>query len=226
MNPFRFSLAKLFGGIVLVALGLAALVGATPFWANVAFTATLGVLLVAPGGVVYRVGARRAFWVGFLILGWSYLAFAFGPWLRPHVSNRLATTQALTYLHGKVARFEAEPRHIGSRILWFRSDGSVYLDGSRIGRTELEAELDLRTKVRDVVEVYSDPGYTVPRDSTRALEGIQTKKRVFFYPVQRATSVPAYDDFEQVGHSLFALLFTFLGGLVTCFFHATRERTS
>lgn len=223
MNHFRFSLARLFGAVVLLAAGLAALVGATPIWANSTFTVTLGILLLAVGGVVYRDGARRAFWLGFLVLGWSYLAFAFGPWFRPNLSDRLATTQALAALHGQVARFETPKQSARARVLWFRSDGSIYLDGQAIGSTDLRAELDLRTKAQDFVEMFSDPGYTVPERHLRAVSVVQLKKPIVFKGFEMAVSSPAFDDFEQVGHSLFALLFAFLGGLITRCFYATRE---
>lgn len=69
MNTLRFSLARMLGAVVLIALGLAALVNAAAWWVSVAFSVVLTVLLIAVAGALCRTGTRRAFWSGFAVFG-------------------------------------------------------------------------------------------------------------------------------------------------------------
>jgi hypothetical protein len=69
----RVTLKASMVGIVLLAVALASLRYASPVWAGAVLLATQAALGLAILGVVYRAGARRAFWLGFAIFGWGYL---------------------------------------------------------------------------------------------------------------------------------------------------------
>lgn len=69
----RFSLKWMLAGVAAVALGTVALLYASPLTYAITLGFALLLLLSAPLGVIYRTGARRAFWVGFTVFGWCYL---------------------------------------------------------------------------------------------------------------------------------------------------------
>src|SRR5262249_23411754 len=56
------------------------------------------ILLVSVLLAVHRTESRRAFWIGFALFGWAYLALT----LVPAIESRLLTTKALAYLDSKV----------------------------------------------------------------------------------------------------------------------------
>ena len=70
---FQFSIKALLGLTVLVALGCAALVNVSEWWASVLIEATVAMLLVAVLLSIFRRGRGRAFWIGFAVVGWVYL---------------------------------------------------------------------------------------------------------------------------------------------------------
>jgi hypothetical protein len=62
------------------------------------FTLTLTILLISILLTIHRTGSRRAFWLGFALFGWGYLALS----LIPSIESRLMPTKALTYLDSRV----------------------------------------------------------------------------------------------------------------------------
>jgi hypothetical protein len=98
MRTFRFTIAGLLGVITVHGIGLAALREASEFWDSGLFTLTLGVLLVSVLLAVHRREYRRAFWAGFALFGWGYVALS----LVPSAEPRLVTTRALAYLDAQV----------------------------------------------------------------------------------------------------------------------------
>ncbi len=79
-RSIRFSIAGLMGAVLVAAIGLAALRNASETWAGVMLLLTCGVLALAVVGVVCRAGSERAWWLGFALFGWGYLALAFWSW--------------------------------------------------------------------------------------------------------------------------------------------------
>jgi hypothetical protein len=73
MRPPCFSIAGLMTTVLVAAIGLAALHSASETWAGVMLLLTHGILALAVVGAICRRGADRAWWVGFLMFGWSYL---------------------------------------------------------------------------------------------------------------------------------------------------------
>jgi hypothetical protein len=101
---FRYSLLTLFGAILVISVGCAALVSASDIWAQVVVTATVLALLIATVGAIYLPGRSRgtntrAFVGGFAIFGWAYLLLVQGPWFEG-LKPQLATTVALNQLQG------------------------------------------------------------------------------------------------------------------------------
>jgi hypothetical protein len=77
MRTVRFPIAGLMAVVLFVALGLAALRNGSQTWAGATFLLTCGVLCLAVVGVVCGGEAARAWWLGFALFGWGYLALAF-----------------------------------------------------------------------------------------------------------------------------------------------------
>lgn len=104
---FQFSIKGLLGMAVFVAIGCGALLRPSPWWTMFLASATVLWLLGAILAIVYGRGPSRAFWVGFAVFGWGYVALLYGPWAAPFqspgrpISDSLFTTQLLTsaYAH-------------------------------------------------------------------------------------------------------------------------------
>jgi hypothetical protein len=75
----RFSIANLLTAIAIIAVGLAALNSPSRLTVGLVTIVTLGVLLAAVVGAIYRTGEARAFWLGSAVFGWSYFLIAFSP---------------------------------------------------------------------------------------------------------------------------------------------------
>jgi hypothetical protein len=91
MNGLRFSIANLLAAVAVVGGSLAALNSSSSVKAGVLVIATLGVLLAAVLGVVYRRGEARAAWLGAAIFGWGYFAVVFSPAL-PDADEQIRVT--------------------------------------------------------------------------------------------------------------------------------------
>jgi hypothetical protein len=98
MKRVRFSIASLLGLIVFVGIAAAALREATDLWDAIVFDAAIGWLTVAVLLAVHQTDRRRAFWLGFALVGATYM----GASLVPAMEARLLSTKALAYLDTKV----------------------------------------------------------------------------------------------------------------------------
>jgi hypothetical protein len=100
MARFRFTIGGLLAVVVFVAVAIAALRAADDLWASSLFSLTVGALLVATLLAVHRTAEKRAFWLGFALFGWTYLAAC----LIAPIEPLLLTTKALAYLDSKVPK--------------------------------------------------------------------------------------------------------------------------
>lgn len=98
-RSIRFSIAGLMLSVAIAGAAFAALRADSPLAADATFSVTLGVLLLAILAVFYRGGQRRAFWVGFAIFGWGYIALAFAPCFQTEVRPHLVTSRLLDVAH-------------------------------------------------------------------------------------------------------------------------------
>jgi hypothetical protein len=69
----RITIAKLVLVVLVAAIVLAALHGASALWAGMVFSVMFFVLFSALLGIVFGRGLRRIYWSGFALLGWGYL---------------------------------------------------------------------------------------------------------------------------------------------------------
>ena len=124
----RFSIAGLLGEVGLCGFGLACLLQASTPWAG-AFSVTLGLLAVALMGIIYRTAERRAFWTGFAICGWVYMAMIICPGLRDYTRHRLATTRLLDWAYPWLIPEERQPSGNRSRMRAIRVQGAILGEG-------------------------------------------------------------------------------------------------
>jgi hypothetical protein len=101
----RFSIRQLLVATALVAVGIVALRSATSTIAEIAVGLVLATLAAAVLLAIYRDGQRRAFWVGFSMIGWLYLLLCFAPIFGSDVPlgwSRIITGKAAAALHSQL----------------------------------------------------------------------------------------------------------------------------
>jgi hypothetical protein len=124
--------------ILVLALAIAALRSPSDYWVSAMFSMTLGLLLTAVLGVVYRRGARRAFWLGFALFGWVYWLMSFGPWFDTWVEPHLLLTRPIKALSNAMhppAEFEGSIQLGTSEDFASRASFQVLDNFWRIGKS-------------------------------------------------------------------------------------------
>jgi hypothetical protein len=96
MRKLRFSIGGLMVIVLAAAVGLAALRNASRTWAGAMLLLTCGILALGVVGAIYRKGAERAWWLGFSIFGWGYMALS--GCLSGNPSSTLPTAKVLEML--------------------------------------------------------------------------------------------------------------------------------
>jgi hypothetical protein len=189
----RFSIAGLMVVVLVVGVSVAALRSASGVWAALLFTLTLAVLAVAPLGVVYRRARSRAFWLGFGLFGWGYLALCYGPAIGEATRPNLATTALLDDLRGRIG--PAQPQ-----MQWATTGSSIVF---------LDAATGLATTQNPTVS-YVAGSSTIP---VQALQPIQLWTNVL--------GSGGTEHFQRIGHCLFALIAALAGGGIARRFQAS-----
>ncbi len=192
----RFSIRTLMALIAGSAVGLAALRNANDLWARVMMMLALGLVCVAGLWAILLRGRERAWWLGFAVLGCTYLSVSFSP-----LRSRLSTTHLFEYVHARVvsssiATFEVSRADQGS-ILY----RVVMIDGTANSRTVSNS-------------VYSS---TPGEDLLATMEPANRWRSAL-------PGAANHDQFLRIGHSLFALLAGLVGGTVAVWFWGRRER--
>ncbi|MBX6316320.1 MAG: hypothetical protein IRY99_25925 [Isosphaeraceae bacterium] len=203
----RSSIATLMGVVLVCGVAVAALRDASDVWAGILLLLTLGWLGTAILGAFYRREGRRAWWVGFALFGWGYLALAFGPWSAEQVGPRLPTTQLLEYLHSKMD----SKQEIQLARVW-QTDRPV----ARVWQTDRPVTgYVVDAAALDVVVDAASPN-TVPTQATTTRPSYLTQRLAFFLAVSNL------EQFRRIGHCLFALLAALIGAGIARRFQATR----
>jgi hypothetical protein len=135
MRLTRFTIASLLGLVALIALGAAALVGATPEWARWVLSLALATLAVATLGGLFARGPARAFWAGFALVGWSCL---FAP---DSIRSELVTTRWIARLSSALHPLQPQPNRpadLGSYRTYYDVRTKTYLVdvGGKVARAE------------------------------------------------------------------------------------------
>jgi hypothetical protein len=197
MRP-RFSIGLLLTVIAVCGIGFAALRSPSQLWASTLFAVALGSLPLALLTAIYSRERRRAFWVGFFMVGGSYFAASQGPGFRDQFGPRMVTTKLLDLLYDRVA-----PPQVGMAAILLsdvRSDVNDQLSQSvkealtgSGGTMRLESQWSALTKPDHVT-------------------GVDLQVSLF--------TLASPEAFRRIGHSLLTLIFALLGGLYACRLHA------
>jgi hypothetical protein len=190
----RFSVRSLMALVFVCAIGLAAFRGAGDLWGGILLLVALAAIGFAVMGAVILRGLEKYWWAGFAFFGGGYLTLAFGPWLSDTFQPQLGTTHLLEQVRG-------------------RMHPSVSLQGDL---ATLEGERDNATA--QLARIKRRPA----NDPARVV----TEKNLAALNKQIATIKPAptHDQFQRVGHSLFALLAGLLGGTLAVWLCVRRNR--
>jgi len=197
----RFSIRSLMAFIVVAAIGLAALRNANDLWAGTLLLLALAAIGIAMMGAVILRGKERHWWAGFAFFAGCYLVLAFGPWLSSWYRSRIGTTHLLDRLRDRMFASHPEPL----------SDAQA--DDLLAEKQAIEAQ------IAQVRRLARNPGQDpTVRVLTRKLQAIGLKLSA------KQNARPRSEDFHDVGHSLFAILAGFVGGVVAVRFYVRRER--
>jgi hypothetical protein len=193
----RLSIRSLMSFVVLSAVGLAALKNAGDLWAGMTLLAALAAFGAATLGVLILRGRERCWWAGFALFSGGYLAFAFGPGFSANVRPHLGTTHLLVHVQQKM--------HLRTDLM--------YADLAS-AQAEHDSLLARITPLKRTLRNRNDPALV-------ALEGTLSSVEQEITVLRRT---PTREQFQLVGHSLFALLAGLVGGLVATWFYDRRER--
>jgi len=195
---FQFSLRQLMALVVFAAVGCAGLAQPSPFMASVVFTLMVSILFVAILAAVAKSPSLRFFWIGFAVAGWGYLWVAH--W--PDEDRYTAVPQYELQTNGpllttKVIDWAFAALH--PRPPQERSGGGFM----------------------SVPPGDFDQRLPLPLAQMGGMGGMSGSSRAPIltgppYEVMRSA-------FIRVGHSLWTLLFAYLGGRLTLHFYRTRK---
>jgi hypothetical protein len=192
----RFSIRKLMAGIVIAALAMAALKNASAFWSSVLLMVTLAVIGSAMLGAVAMQGREQHWWRGFALFSGCYLALALGLFPGETLHPPLGTTHLLGQLHEQMHPAMVPAKENLETLVFERQRKTSFL----------ESLLSRSTKSDPMI--LSVQGQIISLDQQIAV----------------IKSGATYDQFQRVGHSLFALASGLLGGTVAVRFFARQER--
>jgi hypothetical protein len=186
MRRSRITIASLLGIVAFVGVAFAALHDPTDTWDAILLGLTLLLLLASVLLAVHRSGALRAFWQGFSLFGWAYLLAS----VIPPIESRLPTTKALVLGRDMMSR----PEDAEDYLTFTRPAAN----GVNPGASASPATTSPPNKW-DVV-VFNYPGTSAPTNYIR-----------------RLIVLPGETDgnFVRIGHSLFAMAFALLGGMIS-----------
>ncbi len=189
MRRFRFHLGTLVIVVLLFGVGFAALRESNEAWDRCIFSMMLGVLLLSILLAIHRLGSLRAFWLGFALFGWIYVALT----LVPPIESRLVTTKALAYLHSKM------PAPYSGGLKDLDADG--------------RSDLFVVNNSQPNSLYYVDKGNGTFEDVTPAAVKLSISN--IFLGTSPAGSSGTTENFVRIGHSLVALVAGLLGGLLS-----------
>ncbi len=215
MPRLRFSMTTLLVAVGVIAIGCAALRYASPLVAGWALTVTLPTMLLAILAAVARPGRVRMFWAGFALFGWGYFVVVFVPVFYTSIGRYLVSSTVTSAAYPMFTRPESPPApsRPGEIVVWARANHRLLVNGEPVERAGLVDELKRRGRAEDrpTVSMYVEipEQYEVILRAAGSAGIGPTSVDIFSIGM-----LPNVDDFERVGHILFALLFALVGGLL------------
>jgi hypothetical protein len=216
---FQFSVRGLLVAVTISAVGIAALLNASPWLESLAWGAALLILSCAVLLVIYRRDEQRSFWMGFLVFGGIYLLvllYSFtADWKNDPLSanplhyNSLATTKVMSLLYESVLPESRRQEHVPVAATW--GSPSAKKRYANIGiATDSQGE-PILAGFRDEV---SSLAFT-PDGGTVLISGNKLAPNPGYVPLGK---------FLSIGHMLWLLLIAAVGGKICQIIYRTRPR--
>jgi hypothetical protein len=225
MHRLRCNLAGALGAVLLVAVSFAALREAHALWDSCLFSLTLALLLLAVLLAIHRAGEGRSFWVGFALFGWGYLVLS----LITPTEERLITSNALSYLYRSrlfaIRSYEMRAilspdrmraHNLSSADVMMALTPSGTHDFFEQNRPRMLSEYVLSRRWNsDRTEPFGNLILKASPDGE--ILRLRDVAEIELGPSSYAPRVGMGSDyyFLRVGHSLFALLAAWLGGVLS-----------
>ena len=189
MSRFRFHLGSLVLLVLVIGVSFAALRESNEAWDSGIFTLTLVILLTSILLAVHRAQKRRAFWLGFALVGTTYLGLS----LVPPIESRLITTKVLAYIDSKVPRSMSRADALYDLLVVNNSQSNVlYVNNGNGTFQDVTASAGLNSGNQ------ATGSATILLNNTARL-------------LVRG-SVGTTENFVRIGHSLIALIAAVAGG--------------
>ncbi|HUG71767.1 MAG TPA: hypothetical protein VMM76_28745 [Pirellulaceae bacterium] len=191
----RYSLGSLFLVLLYLSFAFAALVNATGVWPQVAVSLTLAILSLFSLGAIFWNERRRVFAIGFSATGWLYflLVFSSVTGVRPYLLTESATHQLFVTMHGE----QVAPSIVYQTVMTAngpRVKTAVY------ATPVLPPPVPVPAGSNTPAPVYSAPVWQPSLSMRPALSLTNTQ----FVDSQ---------SFANIGHSLWAVIIAFAGGV-------------
>lgn len=214
---FQFSLRSLLIAMAAIALGTAALLSANSWWSALLWGAALGTLAFAGLMVLFRREATRAFWGGFLLAGTLYILLLMRSVPNANGFNGYAPLSYDSLITTKVI--------VGGYLMFPASRTSPWIPATAAGAGGSGGGGVMMGGLGGMSgSMGSMPGGTVGFGG--GIGGLTPTGGMgggFF----GGTPNPAYVDFESftsIGHALWTLLLSWVGGTVAFWVFSTRDK--
>lgn len=227
MNPrklaslFQFSIRGLFLGVTILSVGIAALLNANGWWEAAAWGGTIFFLAIAIMLAIYRQAERRAFWLGFTLLGWLYLAVLIYSWM--HYANpQYARSDPLT--QSSLLTTRLSQLAYSAMLPESKRQPSIPVEGNSAPMTVYFGVNDGQTATTSTPTMMMAPLVgTVPRlGSGSPLPGTSL---AFTPSGVLMTANPNYvpvENFTHIAHTLWLLVIAAVGGKTCELIYRTR----
>lgn len=207
----RYSLGSLFLTLLYLSIGCAALVNASGVWPQVAITLTLAILVVFSLGAIFWTERRRVFAIGFSATGWLYFLLVFSDVtnVRPYLLTESATNQLFTTMHSK---------QMGSYNIVYQTVTAPN------GTSQVQTAVYAAPVLPPPLPGPSPAGSITPTPAY-ALQPYAPAAYPFSYSsigVGRQFVSP--QSFSNIGHSLWAIIVAFVGGVTAQLLAKGRQR--
>ena len=242
MHHLRCNVAGLLVAVLFVAVGFAALREADELWDAWLFSLTLGLLLLAVLLAAHRTGGRRAFWAGFALFGWGCLGLSLIPSTEPRlIATRALASLQRTRIFGarlhavrailspdRMRDHDLSPDDIMQALKPSRMMPDRF-EGDEVETSLLPSQIDQATgRAWPAVEYrppWSDRHLKIDRYEGIIIKASPDGDILRLKDVARVERGAAYyaprvgpgqvEHFMHIGHTLFALLAAWLGGVVS-----------
>ena len=193
MRRPRFSIASVLAVISILGVALAAFRDPSYLWANVTFSVAFAALVLAIINAIYGSGASRAYWLGFILCGWTYFAICSVPGLRESICPRLVTEVIFDLIYPHVSP-QPPPPQPGPGIVGGPAQMTILVQGQVGGMGGIAL-----------------PAPPAP-ESRWAAWSAPDRTNGIGYAIGTVSLVSS-EAFRQIGHSLVTLLAAVLGGV-------------